>query len=86
MRAAHRKLDNLTAIVDRNRLQQGAGTEDTNQLDPLADSGALLAGNHVRDGHDHATLLPIRLACLWRASQAAYRKHDQGQGCFVHAG
>ena len=37
MCAGHRRLDNLTAIVDRNRLQQGARTEDTNQLEPLAD-------------------------------------------------
>ena len=37
MCAGHRRLDNLIAIVDRNRLQQGARTEDTNQLEPLAD-------------------------------------------------
>ena len=30
----HFKLDNLTAIVDRNRLQQGARTEDTNAPRP----------------------------------------------------
>ena len=35
MTAAHYGLDNLTAIVDRNRLQQGARTEDTKQLEPL---------------------------------------------------
>src|SRR3954453_22932931 len=37
MTAAHYDLDNLTAIVDRNRLQQGARTEETKQLEPLAD-------------------------------------------------
>ena len=37
MTAAHYGLANLTAIVDRNRLQQGARTEDTKQLEPLAD-------------------------------------------------
>ena len=37
MCAGHRRLDTLTAIVDRNRLQQGARTEDTNRLEPLAD-------------------------------------------------
>src|SRR5205823_5761973 len=37
MAAGHRSPDNLVAIVDRNRLQQGARTEDTNRLDPLAD-------------------------------------------------
>lgn len=36
MTAGHRQLDNLTVIVDRNRLQQGATTEDTVSLEPLA--------------------------------------------------
>ena len=36
MAAGHRGLANLTAIVDRNRFQQGAGTEATNRLEPLA--------------------------------------------------
>lgn len=35
MLAAHYKLDNLVAIVDRNRLQITAGTEDVNALEPL---------------------------------------------------
>ena len=35
MLAAHYKLDNLIAIVDRNRLQITAGTEDVNALEPL---------------------------------------------------
>jgi transketolase len=35
MAAGHRGLDNLIVIVDRNRLQQGARTEETNALDPL---------------------------------------------------
>jgi transketolase len=58
MSAAHYKLDNLTVIVDRNRLQQGAGTEQTNQLDPVDDKWRAF-GWSVRevDGHDYATLL-----------------------------
>ncbi|MBU2532176.1 MAG: transketolase [Alphaproteobacteria bacterium] len=35
MSAGHHKVKNLTLIIDRNRLQQGAGTEETNGLDPL---------------------------------------------------
>ena len=35
MSAAHFALDNLVVIVDRNHLQQGARTEDTNGLSPL---------------------------------------------------
>ena len=54
MTAGHYGLDNLTAIVDRNRLQQGARTEETNALEPLADKWASF-GWEVRevDGHDH---------------------------------
>jgi transketolase len=37
MSAGHYRLDNLTVIVDRNRLQQGDWTEQTMHLEPLAD-------------------------------------------------
>jgi transketolase len=57
MFAGHRRLSNLTLIVDKNDLQQGAKVSQTNSLDPLDDK--LRAFNwHVSviDGHDHATL------------------------------
>lgn len=58
MFAGHRGLGNLTVIVDRNRLQQGAGTEDTNSLDPLDDKWRAFGWQVVEiDGHDHAALL-----------------------------
>ena len=57
MAAGHRGLDNLVAIVDRNRLQQGARTEDTNRLEPLADKWAAFGWEAVEcDGHDHRAL------------------------------
>ena len=58
MSASHFRLDNLTAVVDRNRLQQGARTEDTNGLDPL-DQKLAAFGLEVReiDGHDYQQLL-----------------------------
>jgi transketolase len=57
MTAGHRGLSNLTAIVDRNRLQQGARTEETNGLAPLADRWAAFGWEAVEvDGHDHAAL------------------------------
>lgn len=58
MTASHYELGNLTAIVDRNRLQQGARTEDTKQLEPFTDKWAAF-GFEVReiDGHDYAQLL-----------------------------
>ncbi len=60
MTAGHRGLSNLTLIVDRNRLQQGAGTEETNSLDPLDDRFRVF-GWHVEmvDGHDVAALLAL---------------------------
>jgi transketolase len=58
MTASHYGLSALTAIVDRNRLQQGARTEDTKSLEPLADKWASF-GFEVRevDGHDFRQLL-----------------------------
>jgi transketolase len=60
MSAGNRKLRNLTLIVDRNRLQQGMGTEDTNGLDPLDDKFRAF-GWHVEmvDGHDPEALLAV---------------------------
>ncbi|MFH9298983.1 transketolase [Streptomyces sp. NPDC017520] len=57
MTAAHYRLSNLTAVVDRNRLQQGARTEDTTSLDPL-DAKWASFGWEVRviDGHDHQAI------------------------------
>jgi transketolase len=58
MTAAHYNLDNLTAVVDRNRLQQGATTADTKELEPLPDKWAAFGFEvRVTDGHDHAALL-----------------------------
>lgn len=58
--AGHRKLENLTLIIDRNRLQQGARTEETASLDPLDDKWRAF-GWHVEmvDGHDHGQLLDV---------------------------
>lgn len=58
MAAAQFKLDNLTLIIDRNRLQQGARTEATNALEPLADKWRAF-GWSVReiDGHDFGALI-----------------------------
>jgi transketolase len=58
MTASHYQLASLTAVVDRNRLQQGAGTEETKTLEPLPDKLASF-GFEVRDipGHDYSALL-----------------------------
>ena len=60
MTAGHRGLGTLTAIVDRNRLQQGARTEDTNSLEPLADKWRSFGWEvHEVNGHDHTALYDV---------------------------
>ncbi len=58
MFAAQFRLDNLCAVADRNHLQQGATTEDTNDLTPLDDKARAFGWEvaHV-DAHDYGALL-----------------------------
>lgn len=58
MTAQHYGLDNLTVIVDRNRIQQGDFTENTIRMEPLAVrwSAFGFAVEEI-DGHDHGALL-----------------------------
>src|SRR4051812_44077023 len=58
MAAAHYHLDNLTVIVDRNRLQQGDWTEQTMHLEPLADKWRAFGWSVTEvDGHNIGQLL-----------------------------
>lgn len=58
MAASHHRLAHLTAVVDRNRLQQGARTEETNSLEPLAEKWGAFGWRVLEvDGHDHSALL-----------------------------
>ena len=58
MAAGHHKLANLTLIVDRNTLQQGAQVADTNDVEPLADKFRAFRWDVVDvDGHDPGALL-----------------------------
>lgn len=58
MAAAHHRLTGLTAIVDRNGLQQGASTRETNDLEPLAAKFRAFGWETTEvDGHDHLALL-----------------------------
>lgn len=69
MFAGHRGLGQLTVIVDRNRLQQGAATEDTNALEPLADKWRAFGWDVAEvDGHDPVALLTaLDAACQPRS-------------------
>ncbi|MFQ6012531.1 MAG: transketolase [Thermoplasmata archaeon] len=58
MAAANFKLDNLTAILDRNQLQQERRTEDIMPLEPLAEKWKAFGWNVLEiDGHDMASIL-----------------------------
>jgi len=60
MTAGNHRLEHLCVIVDRNRLQQGAKVEDTNDLEPLTDKLAAFGLEVVEvDGHDHAALVEV---------------------------
>ncbi|NTV39288.1 MAG: transketolase [Demequinaceae bacterium] len=81
MTGAHRKLDNLTITVDRNRLQQGARTEETNQLEPFADKLASF-GWEVReiDGHDYIALMKAYEPSLTGKPVAVLANTIKGKG------
>jgi len=58
MAASQFRLDNLTVIVDRNRLQQGDGTERTMGLEPLGDRWRAFGWTVKEvDGHDIEALI-----------------------------
>jgi transketolase len=58
MSAAHYKLDNLTAFVDRNRIQNDRFTSEVIQLEPIADKWRAFGWNALEiDGHDVAQVI-----------------------------
>lgn len=60
MTAAHLGLANLTLVIDRNGLQQGASTAETSSLEPLADKWSAFGWDVIDvDGHDHVALLSV---------------------------
>ncbi|MBN1359574.1 MAG: transketolase [Sedimentisphaerales bacterium] len=69
MFASQRRLGNLVAILDRNRLGSEDFTEDSAGLDPVEDKWTVF-GWEVRsiDGHDFAQILPALEDCHTRAS------------------
>jgi transketolase len=81
MFAAHQKLDSLTLIVDRNRLQQGAGTEDTNGLDPLDEKLRAFGWDTVVvDGHDIDSVWAALTAPSSGAPRALVAETVKGKG------
>ena len=64
MASAHHKVDNLCAIIDRNRLQIDGGTEQVMGIDPLLDKWVAFGWNAIEiDGHDFGQIqLALRRA------------------------
>lgn len=59
MSAAHFGIDNLTAIVDRNKAQATGTVEEKMQIEPLAEKWKAFGWNvYEVDGHDFKKLLP----------------------------
>jgi transketolase len=55
--AAHHRLDNLTAVIDYNKVQSLAPVAETLQLEPFADKWRAFGWNVIEaDGHDHDAL------------------------------
>lgn len=83
MAASHLRLDNLTLIVDRNRLQQGDATEKTIALEPLADRWRAFGWGVVEvDGHDADALIRVfdRLPALEGRPTCVLARTNKGRG------
>ena len=68
MFAAHMRLDNLIAVLDRNRMQIEGFTEDVMALDPLADKWRAFGWEvlTLADGHDVEQILTVLDAAVPR--------------------
>ncbi len=57
MFAGHHKLSNLVAVIDYNRMQSLASTDETLTLEPFADKWTAFGWESIEiDGHDHDEL------------------------------
>jgi len=70
MYAAHKKLSNLTAFTDYNKMQIDGMTKEINDLEPLMDKWRAFGWNALRvDGHDVAAIdAAIHSAKAWKES------------------
>lgn len=60
MQAAHRKLDNIIAIIDRNGLQIDGDTEKVTALNPLEDKIKAFGWDvEIIDGHDYNAIYKV---------------------------
>ncbi len=82
MAAGHRKLANLTLIIDRNTLQQGARVAETNDVEPLGDKFRAFNWEVVEaDGHDPSALIDALTRPAGRAKPLCVIAHTiKGKG------
>lgn len=83
MAASQFKLDNLTLIVDHNRLQQGARLSETNELAPIGEKFNAFGWSSVDiDGHDIAQIASALDATTSRLNQprCVVAHTNKGQG------
>ncbi|MCA9032975.1 MAG: transketolase, partial [Planctomycetaceae bacterium] len=68
--AAHHKLDNLTAIIDYNKIQSLAPVQETLALEPFTDKWRSFGWSVVEtDGHDFPQLTTALGSCPRQAGQ-----------------
>lgn len=69
MAAAHHKVSNLCAIIDRNRLQIDGNTEKVMAIDPLKDKWFAFGWNTIEiDGHDMEQIkMALDFADRWQS-------------------
>ncbi len=82
MLAPHKKLNNLTAIVDRNMLQIDGCTEDVICLEPFSDKWRAFNWNVIEcDGHSYPELLNAFKEAdeAKRSAISDHREDSQGQ-------
>ena len=83
MQAAHRKLDNIIAIIDRNRLQIDGCTEDVMALDSLNDKLRAFNWDVIEiNGHDYEQIYEaVELAKKSTRPCAIIAHTIKGKGC-----
>ena len=81
MAAAHYGLDNLTAVVDRNRLQIGGSTEDIMSLENLSGKWAAFGWDVVQaGGHDIPELYEVLQSENLSGTPGGHCPDDKGKG------
>ena len=81
MSAAHHRADNLTAIIDRNRIQNDRFTDEVMTLEPLADRWRDFGWQVIHcDGHDHAALLDALAAAATGGPSVIIAATVKGKG------